>query len=297
MAEISNIKMRHSDYPALYKSADKLSLLHQKRYYRYLAGYLSLLILGAVTSFFSTTPCLKVINIIVFACSLFIYILSKILDPQELWYNGRAVAESVKTRTWRWMMRAHPYNKPRGTVSNDFVEDLQIILKENESLFRHYCGDDKDDCESMFTISDKMREIRDLSTREKVAFYNKNRVKEQQRWYKSKAKNKHHLYNVFFGITVGLYAIIIILMIIDTSIPINYPIEVLAVVASSIISWIEAKKYNELSKAYSLAAQDIALIRELDVEGQIGEDQLSNYVIDSENAFSREHTQWFARKR
>ena len=294
---MEEIKLEYSDYPTLYKTADKLSLKHQRRYYRYLLGYLSLLMVGALTSFFSTTPCLKTINIIVFVCSLFIYILSKVLDPQELWYNGRAVAESVKTRTWRWIMKAHPYNKIRYSASNDFIEDLQTILNENKSLFNYYCEDDRMECESMFTISDKMRQIRELSTKDKVAFYNENRVKEQQRWYKAKAKNKHQSYNIFFGITVGLYTIIIALMIIDISMTINYPIEVLAVAASSTISWIEAKKYNELSKAYNLASQDIALIRELDVEGQIGEDELSNYIIDSENAFSREHTQWFARKR
>jgi hypothetical protein len=57
-----------------------------------------------------------------------------------------------------------------------------------------------------------------------------------------------------------------------------------------------AKKYNKQSKAYSLATQYIALIRELDVEGQIGEDALFDYVINSKDAFSREHTQWFAKR-
>ena len=31
-------------------------------------------------------------------------------------------------------------------------------------------------------------------------------------------------------------------------------------------------------------------------KGQVGYDEVSEYVINSENAFSREHTQWIARK-
>ena len=62
------------------------------------------------------------------------------------------------------------------------------------------------------------------------------------------------------------------------------------------ISWLEAKNYNELSNAYSLAVSDISLIKKDPLEGQVSEDEVSEYVINSENAFSREHTQWLARK-
>ena len=59
---------------------------------------------------------------------------------------------------------------------------------------------------------------------------------------------------------------------------------------------LESKNYNELSNAYSLAVSDISLIKKDPLEGQVSEDEVSEYVINSENAFSREHTQWLARK-
>lgn len=58
---------------------------------------------------------------------------------------------------------------------------------------------------------------------------------------------------------------------------------------------VQAKKYRQLATAYSLAAHEITLIKH-DSENAIDDKSLSEFVIDSENAFSREHTQWVAKK-
>jgi hypothetical protein len=73
------------------------------------------------------------------------------------------------------------------------------------------------------------------------------------------------------------------------------PIEVIAVASSSVLTWLQAKKHNELSSSYSLTAHEIMLIKS-EVNIIKTEDDLSEYVMNCENAFSREHTQWFARK-
>ncbi len=73
------------------------------------------------------------------------------------------------------------------------------------------------------------------------------------------------------------------------------PIEVLAVAASSILTWLQAKKHNELSSSYSLTAHEIILIKS-ETSRIESEEDFSEYIINCENAFSREHTQWFARK-
>lgn len=57
----------------------------------------------------------------------------------------------------------------------------------------------------------------------------------------------------------------------------------------------QAKRFTELSTSYALTANEIALIRE-DAYGLEEDVELSKFVGDAENAFSREHTQWEARK-
>ncbi|MEO1352240.1 MAG: DUF4231 domain-containing protein [Cyanobacteria bacterium J06635_15] len=47
---------------------------------------------------------------LLFLVTLAILIGLRVKRPDDIWYNGRAVAESVKTRTWRWVMRAEPYS-------------------------------------------------------------------------------------------------------------------------------------------------------------------------------------------
>src|SRR5690606_21830966 len=71
-----------------------------------------------------------------FLITLGILIWLKVQKPEDTWYNGRAVAESVKTRTWRWMMKAEPYESdgPNEQVQKEFLNDLKAILNQNRSL-------------------------------------------------------------------------------------------------------------------------------------------------------------------
>lgn len=295
MTDIGKETMKREDYPQLYRTADSLSLSYQKRHYLLLLAYLLLLIIGVVLSFVDGCTSIKITSIVVFIFSAGLYLVSKLINPVSLWYNGRAVAESVKSMTWKWMMSANPYNSQRlGTPSTDFTNDLQKLLKENCIVFLHFNNKDTD---AFYTISDKMRAVREASSIQKLEFYNKQRVNEQFRWYKNKSKQKKSFYIILSSIVGICYLSIIILMIIDVSLPNTlYPIEILSIITTAIISWIEAKKYNELSSAYGLAMHDISLIKKEKLEGQVGENAVAEYVLNSETAFSREHTQWKARK-
>jgi hypothetical protein len=75
----------------------------------------------------------------------------------------------------------------------------------------------------------------------------------------------------------------------------SLPIEVIAAAASSVLTWLQAKKHNELNSSYSLAAHEIVLIKGEAVSVK-EVPHLSEFVMNSESAFSREHTQWVARK-
>jgi hypothetical protein len=73
------------------------------------------------------------------------------------------------------------------------------------------------------------------------------------------------------------------------------PIEVLIVIASSILTWMQAKRYQELTTSYNLTAHEITIIRQ-NIDFCLSDQQLSDFIKDAENAFSREHTQFVARK-
>lgn len=295
MSEFNKKTMHYIDYPQLYRAADNLSIKYQKIHFGLLATYLLSLIVGAIISMCGNSVLTNSISLVLFLLSATLYVISKILNPLDLWYNGRAVAESVKSMTWKWMMMAEPYPyKTPGTASMDLQKDLQSLLKQNDTLFKHYQNDEDD---NFYSISDKMREIRNATTREKLTFYNKNRVHNQLKWYRKKSRIFRNMHIVFSIVVILCYIIIIILMIINIINPkIQLPIELISAIVAALISWTESKKYDELSCAYSLAVNDISIINNHLLEGQVGDNEVSEYVINSENAFSREHTQWIARK-
>jgi hypothetical protein len=74
-----------------------------------------------------------------------------------------------------------------------------------------------------------------------------------------------------------------------------YPTGIAAVGASGVLTWIQAKKYSEIAAAYNLASHEIGAIQE-QIKTINSVDAFSAFVADAENAFSREHTQWAARR-
>lgn len=291
------MKIEDKHLPGLYQSADTASIDEQKKYFKGIACYLILLIIASLFAYFADdypNPIFKIISTILFLLTLFIMIWLKVSRPDDIWYNGRAVAESVKTRSWRWMMRAEPYVDSENIeiMRKHFVNDLKTILKQNESLI----GKLGIIVSIEDPISEVMIEVRKLDLLERFDFYKKERITEQAKWYNKKAKFNKHKSKFWFWSTVGLHAVAIIVLLYNIYDPkLKLPIEVIAVVASSVLTWLQSKKHNELSSSYSLTAHEIVLIKSETTRIET-ESDFSDYIMNCENAFSREHTQWFARK-
>ncbi|WP_167618074.1 DUF4231 domain-containing protein [Maribellus sediminis] len=291
------INITDNDLPGLYQSANHSSIIEQKKYFNGIGWYLILLIVAALFAFFSDgepEPVLKIIATILFLATLSIMIWLRVSRPDDIWYNGRAVAESVKTRSWRWMMRTEPYIdcEKLEIMRKHFVNDLKTILKQNESLI----GKLGIDASIEDPITEKMIEVRKLDLQERFNLYRRERITNQALWYTKKSKFNKRRAGLWFWTTVVLHAIAIILLLINIyQADLKLPVEVIAVAASSVLTWLQAKKHNELSSSYSLTAHEIILIKS---ETTIieNEEEFSEYIMNCENAFSREHTQWFARK-
>ena len=100
----------------------------------------------------------------------------------------------------------------------------------------------------------------------------------------------------WFIVSILLHSSAILLLLYRIKEPASLlPIEVIATAASSVLTWVQAKKHNELNSSYSLAAHEIVLIKGESISIK-EESHLSEFIINSESAFSREHIQWTARK-
>lgn len=290
-------KVEDKHLPGLYQSANSTSIKEQNKHFSSIAIYLILLIIAALFSFFSDgedEPVLKIISTVFFLVTLAIMIWLRVAKPIDIWYNGRAVAESVKTRSWRWMLRAEPYEDcdDLEIIRRKFIGDLKTILSQNQSLVEKLGVE----ASTEEPISDRMIEIRKLDLDERLDVYKKERITDQALWYKSKSQFNKSRSNLWFWTTVTLHGFAIILLLYNISEPnLKLPIEVIAVAASSVLTWLQSKKHNELAASYSLTAHEIILIK-AETNRITNEKELSEYVMNCENAFSREHTQWVARK-
>ncbi|MCH9305572.1 SLATT domain-containing protein [Escherichia coli] len=74
-----------------------------------------------------------------------------------------------------------------------------------------------------------------------------------------------------------------------------WPTDIFVASAASILTWMQAKRFSELAASYSLTSHEIGLVKE-EAKQPNTDEEFSVFVGDAENAFSREHTQWVARK-
>ncbi|BAZ93760.1 ATPase [Thiohalobacter thiocyanaticus] len=289
------MEMQEEDFPALYNSADSTSLKAQNHYFSALICYLFLLILAAFVSYAWLTSVYGAItSAALFLITLGILVWLKVHKPEDIWYNGRAVAESVKTRTWRWIMRSEPYddNIPEEQAQKELLNDLKGILDQNRSL-SHVLEWTPNLGEA---ISEKMKVIRSLPWSERLETYVRDRVDNQSMWYSEKSQLNRRLAKRWFIVSIVLHSVAVLLLLYRIKEPASsLPIEVIATAAGAVLTWVQAKKYNELNSSYALAAHEIVLIKGESVFVK-NEQQLSEFVVNSEAAFSREHTQWTARK-
>ncbi len=282
------------EYPALYKSASKGSATAQSRFLNTIRWEYFLLF---VVSIASATRGLSGLNplilsiLLVILAGLFVYKTVKKLDQD--WYRCRALAESVKTSTWRFAMRAHPFAETENIESPkaEFRNLLRDILQANSGIAENLSSDETEQ------VTASMIKIRKLSLKDRIAFYVENRIDDQRSWYAKKSTKNKAAQRRWFWLTIIIY--------IGSAISLNadklgFPQATLAfdpmiVLVTSALGWLQMKRHGELTASYNLTAHEIGIIRG-NSDSVKTEEQFSDFVNEAELAFSREHTQWVARR-
>jgi hypothetical protein len=263
---------------------------------RLIRGEYALLIVAAIMSLDLTKERLFFVGYaFVFLASLAVLIMRSWKKPEQDWYKGRALAESIKTSCWRYCMRAEPFGDADNVAErrSEFRNHLRAILDAN----RHIGDRIPTDAAANDQITTSMEATRALPLNERKAFYEEHRIREQRTWYARKAGTNRTASRWWMvgGISAYTLAILLVLLRIAYPEPEIWPIEPLIVVASSIVGWTQVKKFNELASSYTLTAHEIGIMQSR-VQEVTTEEEFSEFVNDAEQGFSREHTQWVARQ-
>lgn len=285
--------MEELSFPALYRSADSLSKKAQRHFLIVLGAHLLMLVVTACLSVvswahWSSAACQTVSLAIALGCSIYL----AAVRPDRIWYAARAVAESIKTVTWRYVSHAEPFDKPDNEALVVFRQKLSAVVEQNREVakkFEDFLGESQ--------ITTGMQSIRSSTFDQRKMAYIEHRIKDQLKWYAKKSKFNKKRSTQFFSVLISINAIAFLVAAVRMRYPSSafWPTDILVAAAASVLAWIQAKRFSELASSYALASHEISLVKE-QAQAIDNERGLSAFIGDAENAFSREHTQWVARK-
>lgn len=287
------LPMNDEYYPALYRSASQLSMSSQCSFFRALRWHLVFLVFAAVISVINSPKAeLAIVQALILfaalACSVYLFA----VRPDQQWYSGRAMAESIKTVTWRFISRSEPFETSNEEARSHLMQTLKAIVEQNKHTAKQFSTDLDGD-----QIPEELLNLRQKSFEIRKQFYIDFRIADQQKWYANKASFNRKMAKVFFVALIVTNTIAVICAVTKINFPTaqNWPTDAFIALAAGLLSWMQAKRFSELAASYALAAHEISLIKEQSWH-VVTEKEFSSFVGDAENAFSREHTQWIARK-
>ncbi|HMQ70404.1 MAG TPA: DUF4231 domain-containing protein [Ignavibacteria bacterium] len=293
--------MKTIDYPSTYQAADEISISSQKHYVRLMRlDLIFMLIASLVVIYDIKIDSLRLWEYILtglfLLMGLIITIILKYRRYEDFWYQGRAVAESIKTLTWRYITCSENFDSTLSQEKADeiFLDSIGSICKELNDLE----GELSAKILNLPVITERMREERNKNLEDRKSLYIKYRIQDQKNWYSQKAEYNLSKKNFWFLVIIVSQ----IFGIISCVFLIKYPmsdwnlIGFFITISTSAIAWLQLKQHQELKQAYTTATLELNLIEEKSFSIRSEED-LSRFVLDSENAISREHTLWLAQRR
>jgi hypothetical protein len=291
-------RIDHAAYPALFQSADASSVAGQRSYRRLVEIELGFVLAGAMfgtlgafvsgprTAFASlATICLL--------GSMAMKFVNRYADSTARWFDGRAVAETVKTLTWRYMMRVPPYGSD-SSADRLLADDLIAAMRARAEL-RQSLTDVPTDARQITPV---MRAVRELPFHDRRQLYIDQRLSNQTAWYHGKAIANMRNARRWFWLSLigqGAAALIAFTSIFEPELPLSSLVGFFAALATAATAWTQLGRHDELSKSYALAYQELIAIRTL-AERVASQAALQEVVNDGEGAISREHTMWVAKR-
>ncbi|MWA11213.1 DUF4231 domain-containing protein [Streptomyces sp. BA2] len=288
----------NDDLPDVQRSADTTSMEGQKSYLRWTKFRLQFVVAAAIAGALTISldsewqkQALTGSSLALFLLALMSEIILLNFHPEDTWYHGRAVAESVKTLAWKFSVCADPF--PADSTFEDakrlFHQQLSDIVAESHILADYSSSGTQQ-------VSHRMTVLRGATLAERKAAYARDRVEDQRSWYSRKAKENESSafkWRVTLVCAEMLGALSAILSLLSIA-----PLDAGSALAAGVAAggaWIEVKQFDTLSNAYALTATELALVSAA-AEQATDEGSWSKYVNSAEQAISREHTMWLARR-
>jgi hypothetical protein len=290
------VEFSEADYPGLFRAADAVSRTGQERHVWQarleLAFLTAAAIVGAAISVIPTVGGqvgAVVVAVLLIGAAL-VRSVSRSTRPENRWFEGRAVAESVKTLAWKYMTHVAPYDGDNPQADDELTQSMQDVLGERlilEPTALAELGGEQ--------ITDAMRRVRALGFEERRSVYIEARVRDQLNWYSRRSGDHKRNADRWFvtGVVFEGLAIAAALTLIFNPHLINL-IGVFSTVTAASTTLARLRGDSEVAQRYALAAEELAMIQ-LRIRSAT-EATFPDRVIEAEAAISREHKMWAAKR-
>jgi hypothetical protein len=304
--------------PPLFHDADKRAIRAQKFFFGWLQWELILLGAGVLVGAFNgaadhigpvsllippfsvggiritTLSAFEIVEAALLTLALVMRLVRVITRPERLWYEARAVAESVKSIAWRYAVGGEPFQEANtpdelsAIVANRFggiQSDLSKYKAPDAVIQQHQ-------------VTPTMSAVRELPLATRKQIYRKGRVEDQQRWYdrKSRFNRSRALQSHVTLIVVEVLAICAALLPIALAALHAFPLNLQSLaanIAGGGAAWMQAKRYEDLNVSYKVTASELTQVSK-DIDNQPDEAAWGHFVENVEGSMSREHQLWRA---
>lgn len=293
--------MNTTDFPGIQQAADEASIRSQQTYINIVRANLICGVIGAliaVYNFEQVEPkvIVYIISLTLLVSSLCLTIAVKHYRLEDLWYQGRALAESIKTLTWRYVTCSDNFEStlPQIEVQINFNDSITSLSR----LFPDLTTYMKIELLNRNVISPQMNSMRLTTWQTRLNNYLTHRIQDQIDWYTSKAtfnskKRKNWLSVIILSQAISVLSCAWLVFFPTTAWNL---VGLLTTLSASAIGWLQLKQHQSLVQAYATASVELTQIKSLS-NTISDEHKFTEFVLDSENAISREHTTWLAQRR
>ena len=288
------------DMPEVFHTADQSSLSAQARFLTSMRIQLAALAVAAAFGAYTWhwpgtgTDAAALIAACAFAVAGVLRAGSQKRRLERTWYDGRAAAESAKTMAWRYAVGGKPFALESDGSVTDADAELHRRLQELPESLRDL--EIVPSSEGGRQITPGMRAMRRLPLDRRKEAYATGRIQDQQRWYANKARWNKQRADRWNAILVAVEAAGAVGAVVKatTDVPIDV-LPVAAAVVAGATAYLQTKQHDTLASAYTVAYLELASVADL-VDAITDEVGWAGFVDEAENAISREHTLWRARR-
>ncbi|MDA2811046.1 DUF4231 domain-containing protein [Nocardiopsis sp. RSe5-2] len=290
MTEVESL--RESDLPGLYQAAASASSRGRRRYELAIRLRLGLVVAAAVSGMLASLKGeIAAITALAFFGALLveIYVLND--RPDLAWYEGRALAETVKSLTWRYAVGAAPFavsSGPDKAVGGRFRDQISRLLKESPQAGIA-------PTESP-VIGDRVQKIRARPVADRRAIYLRGRVVDQQRWYAGQARigerraTAWRVVMLLFEVAGFLGAVGYALgaVALDLS-------GTMAALVGAGAAWTATRRHDLSARTYSYASNELSIVRDRLEDIDLSDEACwADTAAEAENVITSENAAWRA---